>query len=141
MPDSSAGRSQRTVICVRAVVLSMESNSPATHQSDAAIVQLDTASELDALVSETGTVLVEFYTAGCGICQQMEPVLGNVARELDIRVATINPRDDPPLVDRFDVRSVPLFVLFVDGDPLARLADGFIAGEELTTWIKAHADC
>lgn len=103
-------------------------------------VQLSDEAELEAFLSESNTALVEFYTDGCGICRSMEPVIGNVARELDIRVGLINPRDDPPLVERFDVRSVPLFVLFVDGDPVARLADGFVPGDELAAWIDERTD-
>ncbi|WP_435097122.1 thioredoxin family protein [Halorubrum sp. N11] len=99
-------------------------------------VSLTDEGALNAFVAGADAAVVEFYTDGCGICASMEPVLGNVARELDIAVATVNPRDDPPLVERFDVRSVPLFVLFVDGEPVARRADGFIPGDDLTTWIE-----
>lgn len=89
-------------------------------------VSLADEDALDAFVADADAAVIEFYTDGCGICASMEPVLGNVARELDLAVATVNPRDDPPLVERFDVRSVPLFVLFVDGEPVARRAEGFI---------------
>lgn len=95
---------------------------------------------LDDFISEHEIALVEFYTEGCGICASMEPIVGNVARQLDIGVALVNPRDDPPLVDRFEVRSVPLFVLFVDGDPVARHAEGFVPGDDLTAWIDAQVD-
>lgn len=98
-------------------------------------VHLSDAAELKAFLSETDVALVECYTEGCGICRSVEPVLGNLARELDVRVEIINPRDDPPLVERFDVRSVPLSVLFVDGEPVGRLAEGFVSGDELTSWI------
>jgi thioredoxin-like negative regulator of GroEL len=96
---------------------------------------------LDAFVAEAPVALVEFYTDGCGICASMEPVIGNVARgaDADLAVGTVNPRDDPPLVERFDVRSVPLFVLFVDGEPVARRAEGFIPGEDLAAWVDEHA--
>jgi thiol-disulfide isomerase/thioredoxin len=102
--------------------------------------QLADETELDAFREAADVALVEFYTDGCGICQSMEPVLGNVARALDISVGLVNPRDDPPLVERFDVQSVPLLVLFVDGEPVARRADGFVAGDELTAWIRAERD-
>jgi thioredoxin-like negative regulator of GroEL len=95
---------------------------------------------LDEFISAHDVALVEFYTEGCGICASMEPIVGNVARQLDIEVALVNPRDDPPLVDRFEVRSVPLFVLFVDGDQVARHAEGFVPGDDLTAWIDAQAD-
>lgn len=103
-------------------------------------VQLADEAELDAFCAEADVALVEFYTDGCGICQSMEPVVGNVGRELGLDVGLVNPRDDPPLIDRFDVRQVPLFVLFVDGDPVARKSDGFVPGEELTEWIRAETD-
>ena len=96
------------------------------------------AAALDAFVGDVDAALVEFYTNGCGICASMEPVLGNVARGVDIQAALINPRDDPPLVERFDVRSVPLFVLFVDGEPVARRAEGFIPGDDLGEWVAEH---
>jgi thioredoxin-like negative regulator of GroEL len=103
-------------------------------------IQLADEAELDAFLSAADVALVEFYTDGCGICQSMEPVLGNLARALDIHVGLINPRDDPPLVERFDVRSVPLFVLFVDGEPVGRLAEGFVPGDDLTDWIEDRTD-
>jgi thiol-disulfide isomerase/thioredoxin len=103
-------------------------------------VHLSDEAELEAFLSESKTTLVEFYTDGCGICQSMEPVLGNLARELDVDIGLINPRDDPPLVERFEVRSVPLFVLFVDGEPVGRLADGFVSGDDLAGWINDQTE-
>ena len=101
--------------------------------------QLADADALDRFVAANDVALVEFYTDGCGICQSMEPVLGNVARALSLPTGLINPRDDPPLVDRFSVRSVPLFVLFSDGEPVARREDGFVPGDDLTAWITEES--
>lgn len=98
-------------------------------------VSLADEADLDRFVDEQGAALVEFYTDGCGICASMEPVLGNLARELDVAVGLVNPRDDPPLVERFQVQSVPLLVLFAEGEPVARRADGFVGGDELTAWV------
>ncbi|EMA59436.1 thioredoxin [Halorubrum distributum JCM 13561] len=105
-------------------------------------VSLSDEDALDDFVADADAALVEFYTDGCGICASMEPVIGNVARgaETDLAVGMVNPRDDPPLVERFDVRSVPLFVLFVDGEPVARRAEGFIPGDDLTAWVDEHAN-
>jgi hypothetical protein len=33
---------------------------------------------------------------------------------------------------------VPLFVAFVDGEPIARRADGFIPGAELAPWVDSR---
>ncbi|ELZ48449.1 thioredoxin [Halorubrum coriense DSM 10284] len=119
------------------------SDAPGGEGAAAASRPTDLADEdaLDAFVDDADVALVEFYTDGCGICASMEPVLGNVARgvEADVAVGLVNPRDDPPLVDRFEVRSVPLFVLFVDGEPVARRAEGFIPGEDLAAWVDEYA--
>ncbi|MFC4246376.1 thioredoxin family protein [Natribaculum luteum] len=116
----------------------MTDDTNATTDTPDRPVSLADEDDLDDLVSSHPLVLVEFYTEGCGICQSMEPVLGGVARSTDAVVGTVNPRDDPPLVDRFDVRSVPLLVLFADGDPVARRADGFVGAEELREWVDAE---
>ncbi len=101
-------------------------------------VSLDDHAALDSFLSESPVAVVMFYTNGCGLCQSMEPVLTNVSRGTDARIATINPRDDPPLVDRYQVQSVPLFVLFVDGEPVDRRAEGFVGAKRLLSWIGEY---
>jgi thioredoxin 1 len=122
------------------VIVCVVSNSdPNTLTGHDRPVELDDERALEAFVSAADVALVEFYTDGCGICRSMGPVLGNLARELDVRVGRINPRDDPPLVERFDVRSVPLFVCFVGGEPVSRRAEGFVGGDDLAEWVEANA--
>ena len=105
--------------------------------TDAGPTDLDDEPDLDAFVDAHEAAVVEFYTDGCAICQSMEPVLTNVARETEAAVGLVNPRDDPPLVDRFQVQSVPLFVVFVDGEPVDRRAEGFIGTEDLLSWVDS----
>jgi thioredoxin 1 len=100
-------------------------------------VQLADEAELDAFVADHDRALAEFYTEGCTLCQSMEPVLGNVARATGVPVGLVNPRDDPPLIDRFRVQSVPLLVLFDDGEPVARKAEGFVGADELEAFVAA----
>ncbi|MFB6112083.1 MAG: thioredoxin family protein [Halobacteriaceae archaeon] len=105
-------------------------SNPSTPAADGATperpVRLGSAAALDRFVAAHDRALVEFYTEGCGICASMEPILGLVARSGEAAVALLNPRDDPGLIDRFTVRSVPLLVVFQDGDPVRRHADGFL---------------
>ena len=100
-------------------------------------VHLESEADLDAFLADHDRALVEFYTEGCGICASMEPVLGTVARADDnLAVGLVNPRDDPSLVDRFAVSSVPLFVLFENGTVVDRLAEGFVGAEELLAFAQ-----
>ncbi|WP_096390096.1 thioredoxin family protein [Halopenitus persicus] len=102
-------------------------------------IDLDTGDELDAFLAEHDVALVEFYTKGCTLCQSVEPVLGTVARAADVAVATVNPRTDLSLVEAYDVRSVPTLVLFVEGAPVDRLAEGFVGVERVLDLIRDHA--
>jgi thioredoxin 1 len=98
-------------------------------------VTLSSRAELQDLVADNRRVLVEFHTEGCGKCAAMEPVLGGVARTTDVVVAAMNPRDDPELIDEYDVRSVPKLLLFVDGD-LTRTREGDVLGvDELRAFV------
>jgi thiol-disulfide isomerase/thioredoxin len=101
-------------------------------------VAVATESTLDERAASTHLALVEFYTAGCSICGALEPVLGNVARATDALVVTVNPRDDPALIDEYDVRKAPTLVLFEGREPVARRDDGFVGTEELVRWIESR---
>ncbi|RXK50590.1 thioredoxin family protein [Halorientalis pallida] len=107
-----------------------------SEQTENRPVHLADADELDGFVADHDRALVEFYTEGCAICQSMEPVLSNVARATGIPVGVVNPRDDPPLVDRFRVQSVPVLVVFEDGEPVARKADGFVGADDLVGFVE-----
>ena len=103
--------------------------------TDATPTTVETAAELAAAVDEHDRLLVEFYTEGCGACAAMEPVLGIVARETGVAVVTANPRDDPVLIEAYDIGSVPTLILFEDGHPVRRLADGFVGAERVVEWL------
>lgn len=102
-------------------------------------VRLSDSADLDAFVADIDVALVELYTDGCSMCAAMEPVLGNVARATNATVGLLNPRDDPRLIERFDVRSVPLLLLFRDGELVARRAEGFQGTEAVVTFVEANA--
>ena len=98
---------------------------------------IDAAALTDARADHE-TLLVQFQTNGCSICHSMEPVVGNVAREVGVPAVFVNPRDPPGLVEEYQITSVPTLVVFRNGEPVARLADGFVSGERLTTFLEDH---
>lgn len=98
-------------------------------------IDLADGEALSEFVETYENVLVEFYTDGCGVCASMEPVLSGVARQ-GVVVGTINPRNDPPLIDEYEIASVPTFVRFQDGEPVDRLAEGFVPGEQLQKFAQ-----
>lgn len=101
---------------------------------------LETKADLDAFIGDNEHALVEFYTDGCGICKQMEPVLGIVNRQIETPVGTINPRNDPTLIADYAIQSVPTLIVFVNGQPVARRAEGFIGADDILSWVKESID-
>ncbi|MFB6139456.1 MAG: thioredoxin family protein [Halosimplex sp.] len=99
-------------------------------------VSLSDGADLEAFVGERDRALVEFHTEGCGKCAAMEPVLSAVAKTTDVAVGTMNPRDDPRLVDEYDVRSVPKLLLFVDGELAATREDGVLSVEDVRAFVR-----
>lgn len=96
------------------------------------------AADLDAEIADTDALLVQFYTDGCSLCSAMEPVAGNVARETGVPVVFVNPRDVAGMVEEYQITSVPTLVALREGEEVGRLADGFVSGDELTTFVEEN---
>ncbi len=96
------------------------------------------ATALSDRVATGDALLVLFRTAGCSICDAMEPVLGGVARSVEVPVLTVNPRDHPPLVEDHRITSVPTLVLFDGGREVARLAEGFVPAADVVAFVETH---
>lgn len=96
-----------------------------------------TREELDDHLAESDRALVMVRTAGCTICKSMAPIIDNVARATGATVLEFNPQADLDAVAEFDVRSVPTFLLFADGELVDRRADGFVPTAALVDFVDA----
>jgi thioredoxin 1 len=67
-------------------------------------------------------VLVDFTADWCPPCRVMKPVLAELAAERpDLRVVQVDVEAHQQAAARYDVLSMPTFVLFRDGAPVLRL--------------------
>jgi thioredoxin 1 len=64
-------------------------------------------------------VLVDFWAEWCGPCHAVAPVLDRIADERDLKLVKINIDEEQGLAQRFGVMSIPMMILFENGEPLA----------------------
>src|SRR3954447_13212502 len=75
--------------------------------------------EQDVLESE-GKVLVDFWAEWCGPCHAVAPVLDRIADEHDVKLVKVNIDQEQDLAQRYGVASIPMMILFEDGQPQAQ---------------------
>lgn len=89
-------------------------------QSLVDVVDLDSAN-FDHMTSQ-GLVLVDFWAEWCGPCKMMHPVFSRMAKKYrHIKFARINVDQCQDISMRFEVQSIPTFIMFKDGKPVEKM--------------------
>jgi len=101
-----------------------------------------TAGTFDREVLEwPGLVLAEFYDEWCHYCQEIAPALEKLAqkRQGQLKIVKIDMKRDPALWLRYNVKGAPSFLLFRNGELLARLDGSPGNADDLERWILLSA--
>ncbi|MAH03185.1 thioredoxin [Candidatus Pacearchaeota archaeon] len=76
-------------------------------------------------------VLIDFFAEWCMPCLMMEPIIDELSEEFKgkIKFAKVNIDDNPELAGKFNVSSIPNFVLFKNGKQIEQFI-GSMSSEE-----------
>ena len=76
--------------------------------------------------TEKGLVLIDFFAEWCMPCIMMGPVLDEVSQKFKgkIKFGKVNIDENSSLTGKFEVSSIPCFILFKNGKTVARFVGG-----------------
>lgn len=87
-----------------------------------------TNGEFEAFIKE-GVVLIDFFAEWCMPCVMMGPIVDEVADNLKgkLKVGKVNIEDNQEIASKFNVRSIPNFIVFKDGKQVESFVGGMSA--------------
>ncbi|HEY2006842.1 MAG TPA: thioredoxin [Solirubrobacteraceae bacterium] len=81
------------------------------------------AQTFEAEVNASVPVVVDFWAAWCGPCRMISPVLEDLAGRHagHLKIVKVDVDANPTLAERFGAQSIPLLVVFRDGNEIDRI--------------------
>ncbi len=97
------------------------------------------ASFADDVLNSDKPVLVDFWADWCGPCKMIGPALEEISDELadQLTIAKVDIMENTDIASRFGVQSIPLLLLFKDGEPVAKKL-GAAPKSQLKSWIESE---
>jgi len=70
-----------------------------------------------------GITLVDFYADWCGPCRMMEPIIEELAEEMEgkAKIAKLDIETSQKVTSNFNVTSIPTLIVFKDGNEVQRI--------------------
>ncbi len=83
-------------------------------------------------------VLVDFWADWCGPCKMIAPALEEISEELadQVTIAKVDIMENTDIASKFGVQSIPLLILFKDGQPVAQKL-GAAPKSQLKSWLES----
>lgn len=90
------------------------------------------------VLGSSAPVFVDFWAPWCGPCQQMGPMIEELAGEMDaskIKIGKMNVDENPETPGKYNVMSIPTYIIFKNGQLVAQEL-GAMPKEKLKAFIE-----
>ena len=103
-----------------------------------ATIAVTDASFADDVLNSAKPVLVDFWADWGGPCKMIAPALEEISEELadKVTIAKVDIMDSTDTAAKFGVQSIPLMVLFKNGEPVAQKL-GAAPKSQLKGWLES----
>ena len=82
-----------------------------------------TKDNINEILASEKRVLIDFYADWCGPCQMLAPFIEQIANEHpEYVVAKVNVDEETELAAQYDVRGIPLLMVFENGEVIRQAA-------------------
>ena len=87
-----------------------------------AVINLNEKNFEEEVVKSDKVVLIDFWASWCGPCRMMSPVIDQIAEEMgdSAKVCKINIDEQQNLAVKYNVMSIPTFVVLKNGKEVGR---------------------
>ncbi len=91
----------------------------------------------EEVLNSSKPVLVDFWATWCGPCKMLSPIIEEIAAEKSetLKVGKVNVDEEPALATQFGVVSIPMLVLFKNGEAV-KTSVGYQPKEEILKFIE-----
>ncbi len=99
----------------------------------------ESSAHFDTNIDNDKLILVKFGAKWCPPCRDVDRELEGLEGQLpaDVEVLKIDVDENPELVERYDVFSIPRMMLVRDGDILDEEV-GYLSGNQILGWIDGY---
>ena len=86
------------------------------------VINLNEKNFEEEVLKTEKTVLIDFWASWCGPCKMMSPVIDSIAEEEGntVKVCKINIDEEQNLAVKYNVMSIPTFIVLKNGKEVAR---------------------
>lgn len=101
------------------------------------VISLNEKNFEEEVIKSEKPVLIDFWASWCGPCRMMSPVVDQIAEEMQdtVKVCKINIDEEENLAVKYNVMSIPTFIVFKNGKEAGRSV-GVQDKEEIKAMLK-----